>query len=124
MAENDVTRIPVTRATRDDVIKPLKRGDETYDDVIRRLASDGGGGPTVTIDADDIFTDDVLDRLASSVAEAADLEIGIDGEAVAELIAARVDANQLDGDALLEAIRTDVRTEVRDAIHGAMEGRR
>ena len=30
--------IPVSRETRENVIKPLKRGGETYDALLRRLA--------------------------------------------------------------------------------------
>ena len=32
------TAIPVRRSTREEVVKPLKRGGETYDSLLRRLA--------------------------------------------------------------------------------------
>lgn len=34
--------IPVARETREDIIKPLKRGGETYDALLRRLAEQHG----------------------------------------------------------------------------------
>ena len=31
-------RLPCTAATRDEVLKPLKRADETYDELLRKMA--------------------------------------------------------------------------------------
>lgn len=31
-------RIPLTRETRDEIIKPLKRADESYDELLRAMA--------------------------------------------------------------------------------------
>lgn len=32
------TRLPCTKETRDRVLRPLKRGGETYDDLLRKMA--------------------------------------------------------------------------------------
>lgn len=37
MSEHDRTRIPVRSDTRDQYLKPLLQGGETYDSLIRRL---------------------------------------------------------------------------------------
>ena len=34
---SEKTRIIVRKDTRDNLLKPLKRGDESYDDVVRKL---------------------------------------------------------------------------------------
>lgn len=33
------TRIPVDRETRDEILKPLKRGGQTYDSLLRDMAA-------------------------------------------------------------------------------------
>lgn len=39
MVHGDIAaRLPCTSATRDDVLKPLKRADETYDELLRKMA--------------------------------------------------------------------------------------
>lgn len=38
MGSAETTRIPVTKHTRDEVLTPLKQGDETYDELLVRLA--------------------------------------------------------------------------------------
>lgn len=39
MSEDEIaTRLPCTVETRDEVLKPLKRGDETYDELLRKMA--------------------------------------------------------------------------------------
>ena len=37
MTMSEKTRIIVRKDTRDNLLKPLKRGDESYDDVVRKL---------------------------------------------------------------------------------------
>lgn len=32
------TRVPVSKETRDEILRPLKRGGETYDELLRRIA--------------------------------------------------------------------------------------
>lgn len=66
------TRIPVSEETRDEILKPRKRGGESYDDLIRRLVageSDAGGvgnlepfgGEVPALDEDAI--DELFDEL-------------------------------------------------------------
>ena len=38
MAQRESTCLPISRHTRDEVIRPLKRGGETYDELLRRMA--------------------------------------------------------------------------------------
>lgn len=39
MSEGEIAaRIPCTVETRDEVLKPMKRADETYDDLLRKMA--------------------------------------------------------------------------------------
>ena len=39
MSEGEIAaRIPCTAETRDEVLKPLKRADETYDELLRKMA--------------------------------------------------------------------------------------
>lgn len=69
--ENDVTRVPLSKATRDEILKPLKQGDETYDDVIRRLAANGDDPTACDIDEDRIIEalrQEVRDVLRETVA--------------------------------------------------------
>jgi len=68
-------RIPVSEATRDEILKPRKRGDDTYDDVIRRMAGDGEGvgveatvTPTLDEDAVDEMVERIEERLTDEVA--------------------------------------------------------
>ena len=40
MAPREIAaRLPCTTATRDEVLKPLKRADETYDELLRKMAT-------------------------------------------------------------------------------------
>lgn len=34
----DETRVPCSKRTRDEYLKPLKRGGETYDQLLRKMA--------------------------------------------------------------------------------------
>lgn len=55
------------------------------------------------------------DLVAEAVAERVDLEIGVDGERIAELVAARTAANDpLDEDRIIEALRQEVRDGFRE----------
>lgn len=38
MAQKTETRVPCSKETRDNHLRPLKRGGEAYDDLLRRLA--------------------------------------------------------------------------------------
>lgn len=38
MSTASETRLPCSTETRDEVLRPLKRGGETYDDLLRRMA--------------------------------------------------------------------------------------
>lgn len=38
MATNPDTRLYCTRETRDEILKPLKRGGESYDELLRAMA--------------------------------------------------------------------------------------
>lgn len=38
MAESDLTRLPCRPETRDEILRPLKRGGQTYDDLLRNMA--------------------------------------------------------------------------------------
>lgn len=40
MAKDSETRIPCSIRTRDDILRPLKRGGETYDELLQRLATE------------------------------------------------------------------------------------
>lgn len=33
------TRLPVASSTRDEILRPLKRGGESYDELLRRMAA-------------------------------------------------------------------------------------
>lgn len=37
--EETAARLPCTVETRDEVLKPLKRGNETYDELLRKMAA-------------------------------------------------------------------------------------
>jgi hypothetical protein len=37
-AQQSETRVPCSKETRDDVLRPLKRGGETYDELLRNMA--------------------------------------------------------------------------------------
>lgn len=38
MSATDLTRLPCRPETRDDILRPLKRGGESYDDLLRKMA--------------------------------------------------------------------------------------
>jgi hypothetical protein len=38
MTDKTLTRVPITERTRDEVIQPLKRGGETYDELFQKMA--------------------------------------------------------------------------------------
>jgi hypothetical protein len=40
MAERNFTRVPCTPETRDEVLKPLKRGGQSYDELFRAMAAE------------------------------------------------------------------------------------
>jgi hypothetical protein len=40
MAARELTRVPCTPETRDEVLKPLKRGGQSYDDLLRAMAAE------------------------------------------------------------------------------------
>ena len=85
------TRLPVREVTRDEILKPLKRGDETYDDLLRRLAGESDGaehGVTVPVtpELDTEAVDELADDLAGRIGMTADPGVVMDDEAVAELV--------------------------------------
>jgi hypothetical protein len=38
MSQSELTRLPCRPRTRDEILKPLKRGGESYDDLLRKMA--------------------------------------------------------------------------------------
>lgn len=38
MSASKLTRVPCTPETRDEILQPLKRGGESYDDLLRKMA--------------------------------------------------------------------------------------
>lgn len=38
MTASELTRVPCRPETRDKVLRPLKRGGQTYDDLLRKMA--------------------------------------------------------------------------------------
>jgi len=38
MSATDLTRVPCRPDTRDEILRPLKRGGESYDDLLRNMA--------------------------------------------------------------------------------------
>jgi hypothetical protein len=38
MTPHTETRVPCSRKTRDEILHPLKRGGETYDELLQRIA--------------------------------------------------------------------------------------
>lgn len=60
-------RIPVSEETRDELLTPLKRGNDTYDDVIRREIGNGGETPMLS---------EIASRLAAIEARLDTLENG------------------------------------------------
>lgn len=62
------TRIPVSEETRDEILKPRKRGGESYDDLLRRLVDDESDfdvTATVTPTLDEEAMDELFDELES-----------------------------------------------------------
>jgi hypothetical protein len=86
-----ITRIPVSESTRDEVLKPRKRGDDTYDDVIQRLAgADDTPTPDATATIKPELDTEAVDDIANSIVESRNFQ-GAVTEDEAERILGRLD---------------------------------
>lgn len=97
----EMTRIPCSVETRENVLKPLKGDDETYDDLLERMSRAVEGGTSEGVDAPDfrrggasggpeVVADDLVNRLETALQHQTDDIISQTSRQTAEEVTSRL----------------------------------